>query len=126
MCHPYSLQSRHRKFGACFYLPSTIAVLCFPKLQLLLRGNGYRGRMYQSGLNVEDHNLSYRRRNCIIGAVCPTPTSEQLHKTVCVNPLPKVGDMEIDSLTRVPLVGKLRYCVRELVHFCLASHKRVF
>lgn len=63
MCHthPYSLRSRHRKFRACFYLPCTIAALCFPKLELLLRGNRYRGRTHQSPLIVKDHNLCYRR-----------------------------------------------------------------
>lgn len=69
--HPYSLQSRHRKFGACFYLPRTIAALCFPKLELLLGGNRYGGRMYQSPLIVEDHILCYRRG--IVVSVCPPP-----------------------------------------------------
>ena len=38
--------------------------------ELLLRENGYRGRMYQSLLIVEDHNLCYRRG---IATTCPPP-----------------------------------------------------
>lgn len=121
MCRPPTVsRGRHRKFRVCFYLQCTIAALCFPKLELLLRGNRYVGKNVPKSFDCGgSYRLCYRRGTVV--SVCPPPVLPRKSTVLSVSWWVKLSfNFSVKtwrraySLTRVPLVGKSCYCVRRL------------
>lgn len=87
-----------------------------PKAELLLRGNGDGGRIYQSVFNAGDHNSCYRRRivesewpHTILFLLCAPKKLISAYLVVleCQCEGLKAA---AHTLTRVPLIGQSGYC----------------